>query len=97
MPRTKREVPIDRYTAMSQAEVGKRLGISAMRVCQIEKKAFAKIRLTHVANPQHGERVCDCFIASCLCRHRVELLALPEECEPGTRAASSTKLDGPNR
>jgi predicted DNA-binding protein (UPF0251 family) len=44
MPRTKSETPIERLTVMSQAEVGQRLGISAMRVCQIEKAAFKKIK-----------------------------------------------------
>jgi DNA-directed RNA polymerase sigma subunit (sigma70/sigma32) len=44
MPRQKSETPIERLTVMSQAEVGRCLGITAMRVCQIERKAFQKIR-----------------------------------------------------
>jgi len=71
---------------MSQAAVGKLLGISAMRVCQIEKKAFAKIRLAESANPQHRDRLCSCFVASGLCRHRVEQVALPPERDPKRRA-----------
>jgi Sigma-70, region 4 len=77
--RTKSAVPIERYTAMSQAEVGKRLGISAMRVCQIEKAAFAKIRMAQ--GTASVDRGCTCFVASGLCRHRVELWALPPEKE----------------
>lgn len=46
MPRVKRNgQPIDRYTVMTQAQVGARLGISTMRVCQLEKSALRKLRL----------------------------------------------------
>jgi hypothetical protein len=46
MPRgkPKRAVPLERYTAMSQREVGRALGISSVRVSQIERSAFKKIR-----------------------------------------------------
>lgn len=47
MPRPKRQfgkLPIERYVVMSQAEVGRRLGLSAMRICQIERTALAKLR-----------------------------------------------------
>lgn len=44
MSRQKQAVPLERYTVMSQAEVGKKLGISAMRVCQLEKSAFKKLK-----------------------------------------------------
>ncbi|MBZ5700275.1 MAG: hypothetical protein LAN84_00350 [Acidobacteriia bacterium] len=86
MPRRKTAVPIERYTVMSQAAVGERLGLSAMRVCQIEKAAFAKIRIAQAVNPLHCDRACDCFIASGLCRHRVEQVALPPEREPKRKA-----------
>ena len=43
MPRTKQAVPLERYTVMSQAEVARTLGISTMRVCQLEKSAMKKI------------------------------------------------------
>lgn len=44
MPRQKRETPLERLTVMSQAEVARHLGISTMRVCQLERRAFRKIR-----------------------------------------------------
>lgn len=44
MPRRKAAVPIERYTVMTFAQVGKKLGLSAMRICQIEKQAMDKIR-----------------------------------------------------
>lgn len=44
MPRPKRAVPIDRYVVMTQAQVGAKLGLSAMRVSQLERSAFKKIR-----------------------------------------------------
>lgn len=44
MSRTKRDIPIDRYTVKTLAEVGAELGISAMRVWQIERKAMEKLR-----------------------------------------------------
>lgn len=87
MSRTKSAVPIERYTAMSQAEAGRRLGISAMRVCQIEKAAFAKIRMAEGTAP--ADRGCTCFIASCLCRHRVEHWALPPEREPKRKSEAA--------
>jgi DNA-directed RNA polymerase sigma subunit (sigma70/sigma32) len=42
--RPKRDVPIDRYVVRTMAEVGEELGITAQRVSQIEKSAFAKIK-----------------------------------------------------
>lgn len=45
MPRLKREVPLERYTVMTMAEVGQRLGITAQRVSQIEKVAMQKLRV----------------------------------------------------
>lgn len=44
MPRTKRSEPIERLVAMPLAEIAKVLGITTMRVHQIEKEALAKIR-----------------------------------------------------
>jgi DNA-directed RNA polymerase sigma subunit (sigma70/sigma32) len=51
MPRTKREVPIERYTVMTMAEVGRALGVTPQRVSQIEKSALRKIRLAFLAAP----------------------------------------------
>ncbi len=48
MPRSKLvppQVPIEQCTVMTQREVARVLGISQMRVCQIEKTALAKLRL----------------------------------------------------
>ena len=44
MSRTKADALIQKYAVRSQAEVGAALGISAMRVCQIEKAALKKLR-----------------------------------------------------
>lgn len=44
MPRSKHAVPIERFTVRSQEEVGRALGITAMRVCQLEKSALRKLR-----------------------------------------------------
>ena len=51
----KRLVPLERYTVMSQREVGVKLGISAMRVCQIEKRALEKIK--HGLQAQTGAKI----------------------------------------
>lgn len=44
MPRKKKSVPIERYTVKTLAEVGREMGISAMRVQQLQDSAFKKIR-----------------------------------------------------
>lgn len=48
MPRSKRSIPIERLTTATLAEIARELGRSAMRVCQIEKQALAKLRATFV-------------------------------------------------
>jgi DNA-directed RNA polymerase sigma subunit (sigma70/sigma32) len=55
MPRVKREVPIERYTVMTFAQVAEKLGVSAMRVCQIEKQAMEKIRKEWKRRVNEGE------------------------------------------
>ncbi len=49
MPRPKRAVPIERYTAMSLAQVSEQLGLTPMRIWQIEQKALEKIRQELIA------------------------------------------------
>lgn len=48
MPRPKRDIPIERLTTATLEEVARELGVSAMRVCQIEKVALAKLRAAFV-------------------------------------------------
>jgi transcriptional regulator len=45
MPRPKGSGEIQRLTVMTQAEVARALGISTMRVCQLERSALAKLRV----------------------------------------------------
>ena len=47
--RAKQAVPLERYTVMSTREVGRALGISSVRVSQIERSAFKKIRAAFAA------------------------------------------------
>ncbi len=49
MPRPKRAVPIDRYVSMSLAQVAEKLGLTPMRVWQIEQQALEKIRQEFIA------------------------------------------------
>lgn len=43
MPRPKRDIPIERLTAATLEEIARELGVSAMRVCQIERLALKKL------------------------------------------------------
>lgn len=45
MPRQRKATPVERLTAATLEEIAKELGVSAMRVCQIEKVALAKLRV----------------------------------------------------
>lgn len=45
MPRQRKATPIERLTAATLEEIAKELGVSAMRVHQIEKQALAKIKI----------------------------------------------------
>ena len=44
MPRPKRQTPIDRYVVCSLAEIARELGVTPMRVYQIEQGALRKIK-----------------------------------------------------
>ena len=44
MARQKTDVPKEQLTVMTQREVARLLGISTMRVCQLEKSGLAKLR-----------------------------------------------------
>jgi DNA-directed RNA polymerase specialized sigma subunit len=44
MPRPLRSVPIDRYVVKSLAEIARELGVTPMRVYQIEQAALKKIK-----------------------------------------------------
>lgn len=44
MPRPKRQTPVDRYVARSLKEIAEELGVTPMRVYQIEQGALRKIK-----------------------------------------------------
>jgi DNA-directed RNA polymerase specialized sigma subunit len=44
VPRPKRQTPVDRYVARSLKEIADELGVTPMRVFQIEQGALRKIR-----------------------------------------------------
>jgi DNA-directed RNA polymerase sigma subunit (sigma70/sigma32) len=44
MPRPKRQTPVDRYVVKTLAEIARELGVTPMRVYQIERGALLKIR-----------------------------------------------------
>lgn len=54
MPRTKSEMPIERLAAMSQAEVAAAIGVSIVRVSQLERSALKKIRAEFERRGVHG-------------------------------------------
>ena len=60
MPRTKATYPIERLTVMTQAEVARCLGISTMRVCQLERSALAKLKIAFQKEWDHAERMSRC-------------------------------------
>lgn len=49
MPRVKREVPIDRYVAMTLAEIARELRCTPQAVRCVEKNALAKLRKAFLA------------------------------------------------
>ena len=55
MPRPKREVPMEQYTAMTLKEIAAKLGITAPGVYYIEQRALAKIALEIIALSRRKE------------------------------------------
>ncbi len=49
MPRPKRAVPMDRYVAMTLADVAIKLGVTPMAIYYIEQRALRKIRAELIA------------------------------------------------